>query len=149
MMLRAKTSVRAGAPLAASVSVAVLVAACGVGSGTVRIADAEDTIVAVAEGIVETLGLPVALPIVPSPRETCQLRTGDAGLRARIVLRAPHPDPDAALGAAAPVLVAQGLVIVASGVPGTLLGQRDGLSVTLGTDGRMIELDALTGCRPR
>jgi hypothetical protein len=34
-------------------------------------------------------------------------------------------------------------------VPGTLLGQRDGLTVTIGSDGRTLELDAITGCRPR
>jgi 6-phosphogluconate dehydrogenase (decarboxylating) len=43
----------------------------------------------------------------------------------------------------------QGLVVVESGVPGTLLGQRDGITVTVGGDARTFELDALTGCRPR
>jgi hypothetical protein len=126
---------------------------CGVGSGTVRITDAEGTIVDVAEGVVTVLALDVELPVVPARRELCQLRTGESGLRSRIDLRAPLPDGPGSIGpafdAAAAVLVAAGLVVVDSGVPGTLLAQRDGISVTIGSDGRMLELDAITGCRPR
>jgi len=124
-------------------------AACGVGTGTVRIADAEDVIVSVAEGVADALDLAVARPIVPSNREPCQLRTGDSGLRSRIVLRAPSEGAERTFTAAATVLVAEGLVVVDSGVPGTLLGQRDGISVTVTSDGQVLQLDALTGCRPR
>jgi hypothetical protein len=134
-------------------AVAATLSGCGVGSGTVRIADAEGTIVAAAEGVVTALSLDVELPVVAGARELCQLRTGESGLRSRIDLRAPLPDGPGSIGpafdAAAAVLVEAGLVVVDSGVPGTLLAQRDGISVTIGSDGRMLELDAITGCRPR
>jgi hypothetical protein len=130
-----------------------LVAACDVGTGTLRIADAEAEIVAIAEAVVRELDLDVPLPLAAAPLEQCTMRTGGAGLRTRLVLRAPLPGgPEAladAFDAAAAVLIGRGLVIVESGVPGTLLGQRDGLTVTVGGDGRTFELDATTGCRPR
>jgi hypothetical protein len=132
--------------------VAATLAGCGVGSGTVRIADAETTIVDVAEGVVDALALDVELPVEPSGRERCQLRTGESGLRSRVDLRAPLPGGPGSVGAAfdaaAAVLIEAGLVVVDSGVPGTVLAQRDGISVTIGSDGRMLELDAITGCRP-
>jgi len=134
-------------------AVADTLTGCGDGSGTVRLADAVGTIVAAAEGVVTALALDVELPALPAPRELCQLRTGESGLRSRIDLRAPLPDGPGSIGpafdAAAAVLVEAGLVVVDSGVPGTLLAQRDGISVTIGSDGRMLELDAITGCRPR
>lgn len=126
---------------------------CGVGSGTVRIADAEATIVGVTEGVVSRLALDVESPVKAVPREPCQLRTGESGLRSRIDVRAPLPDGPGSVGAAfdaaAAVLIEAGLVVVDSGVPGTILAQRDGISVTIGSDGRVLELDAITGCRPR
>lgn len=144
-------SVRSGrGPRAAMlVALALVVSACGVGTGTVRIAEAEDVIVAVAQGVIDELELAVARPITPANREPCQLRTGEAGLRSRIVLRAPSDGAERTFTAAATVLVAQGLVVVESGVPGTILGQRGGISVTVTSDGQIMQLDALTGCRPR
>jgi hypothetical protein len=132
-----------------ALALAVATSACGVGTGTVRIVEAEDVIVAVAEGIADALELAVTRPIVPENREPCQLRTGEAGLRSRISLRAPSPDAERSFNAAASVLVAEGLVVVESGVPDTMLGQRDGISVTVTSDGQFVQLDALTGCRPR
>jgi hypothetical protein len=135
------------------VACATFLVACGVGTGTLRIADAEAEIVAVAEAVVTELGLDVPLPLRAAPLEQCTLRAGGPGLRTRLDLRAPLPQgPEVlatTLDAAAAVLIRSGLVLVESGVPGTLLGQRDGLTVTVGSDGRMLELDAITGCRPR
>lgn len=134
-------------------ALALVVASCGVGQGTLRIADAQAEIVKVAEGIVDALGLEVGGPVSAAPLEQCELRSGGAGLRTRVVVRGELPDPAVGLAvafdAAAAVLVASGLALVESGVPGTLLGQRDGITVTIGSDGRVLELDALTGCRPR
>lgn len=136
-----------------AIVLATVIAGCGVGTGTLRIADAEAEIVRVAGAIVEAAGLVADAPIAAAPLEQCELRTGGAGLRTRVTVRAELPDgPGAlagALDAAAAVLVASDLPIVASGVPGTLLGQRDGMSVTVGSDGRVLEVDALTGCRSR
>lgn len=133
----------------ALITIALVTSACGVGTGTVRIDEAEGIIVAVAEGVTDALELTVARPITLANREPCQLRTGEGGLRSRIVLRAPSDGAERTFDAAATVLVAQGLVVVDSGVPGTVLGQRDGISVTVTSDGQFMQLDALTGCRPR
>ena len=151
------------------VVVAMSAAACAVGTATLRIAEAEAEIVRVAEIMTDAVGLDVAGPVVSAPLEQCTLRSGAPGLRTRVALRAPLPAtppatpsatlpgmppdmPDAlarALDTAANVLVEQGLVVVESGVPGTLLGQRDGITVTVGGDATTFEFDALTGCRPR
>ena len=132
---------------------AVVLAGCGVGTGTLRIAEAEAEIVAVAEAIVAEAGLTTAAPVRSAPLEQCELRAGGQGLRTRVEVRGELPSGPGALAAAfdaaAAVLVANGLVLVESGVPGTLLGQRDGVTVTIGSDGRVLEVDALTGCRPR
>ena len=138
----------------AVVAVGLLAGACGVGTGTLRIADAEALIVGVAEEIVREARLVDAGEVRSAPLEQCTLRTGGPGLRARVAVRALLPGTGdaavaAAFDAAAGVLVARDLVLVESGVPGTLLGQRDGITVTIGSDGRTLELDALTGCRPR
>jgi hypothetical protein len=134
-------------------AVAILAVACGVGTGTLRIADAEAEIGGLAEALVVELGLEIPLPLQAAPLEQCTLRSGGPGLRTRLGLRAPLPTDAGSIAVtfdeAAAVLIQRGLVIVESGVPGTLLGQRDGLTVTIGSDGRMLELDAITGCRPR
>jgi hypothetical protein len=127
----------------------VLTSGCGVGSGTLRIADAEQAIVGAAEAVVIALELDVALPVVAAPREQCELRTGEPGLRSRVRVRAAVPALDVALDAATAVLATEGFVLVQSGVPGTLLVQREGMSITLGREGSMLALDGLTGCRPR
>jgi hypothetical protein len=132
--------------------VAVALAGCGVGTGTLRIADAEAEILAVAEEVAAAVGLELAAPVRTAPLEQCELRGGGPGLRTRVEVRGALPPGvgiAAAFDAAAAVLVARELVLVESGVPGTLLGQRDGITVTVGSDGRLLELDALTGCRPR
>jgi hypothetical protein len=134
------------------IALAALTAGCGVGSGTLRIADAEALVVTVAEEVVRDVGLTVTAPIRPAPLEQCELRSGGAGLRTRVEVRGTLPAGmtlGEAFDEAAAVLVTRGLVLVESGVPGTLLGQRDGITVTIGSDGRVLELDALTGCRPR
>jgi hypothetical protein len=132
---------------------ALTFAGCGVGTGTLRIDDAEAQIVGVAEEIVAAVGLTLAAPVRSAPLEQCELRSGGAGLRTRVEVRGTLPAGGggvaAAFDVAAAVLVADGLALVESGVPGTLLGQRDGMTVTIGSDGRVLEIDALTGCRPR
>jgi hypothetical protein len=146
--------------LPAALALGLLLSGCGVGTGTLRIADAEAEIVAVAEAVVREVGLRDVPPVVASPLEQCELRSGGRGLRTRVEVRGELPalrpggpsgaeGLSAAFDAAAAVLVAHDLVLVESGVPGTLLGQRDGITVTIGSDGRRFELDALTGCRPR
>lgn len=130
-----------------------MLSGCAVGTGTLRIAEAQAEIVAVAEEVLVEAGLRASGPVEAAPLEQCELRSGGSGLRTRVEVRAPlSDDPDAlaeAVDAAAAVLVARELVLVESGVPGTLLGQRDGITVTVGSDGSVLELDAITGCRPR
>jgi hypothetical protein len=127
----------------------VLLSGCGVGSGTLRIDAAEQVIVDAAEAVVIALELDVTLPIQAAPRERCELRTGEAGLRSRVAFRAPVAAMDVAFDAATAALATEGFVLVQSGVPGTLLLQRDGISVTIGREGGSLALDGLTGCRPR
>jgi hypothetical protein len=131
----------------------LLAVGCSVGTGTLRIADAEAQIVTVAEEVVRAAGLTLATPVRAAPLEQCELRSGGSGFRTRVEVRGALATGTGSLAdafdASAVVLVAHDLVIVESGVPGTLLGQRDGLTVTIGSDGRTLELDALTGCRPR
>jgi len=146
-----RRSSAARAALAAAV--VLLSAACGVGTGTLRIADAERRIVDIAEDVVRELRLDGLLPVAAAPLEQCTLRAGGTGLRTRVSVRAPLPEGAGPLAdafdRAATVLVGHGLALVESGVPGTLLGQLDGITVTLAGDSARLELDALTGCRPR
>jgi hypothetical protein len=139
--------------IALGACVVLLLAGCGVGAGTLRIADAEAEILTVAQEVVREVGLVTSGPVRSAPLEQCELRSGGQGLRTRVEVRGSLPVGPEALGtafdAAAAVLIARGLVLVDSGVQGTLLGQRDGITVTIGSDGRLFELDALTGCRPR
>jgi len=139
--------------IAVAVACALVLPGCGVGTGTLRIADAQAEIVTVAEEVMAVAGLQPTSPVRAAPLEQCDLRSGSAGLRTRVEVRAPLPGgPEAlaaAFDAAAAVLITRGLVLVESGVPGTLLGQRDGVTVTIGSDGRDLEFDAITGCRPR
>lgn len=138
---------RARASLLAAGTAAVL-AACGVGSGTLRIADAEAALVDAAAAVEAALGLDVPPP-APGLREPCALSTGDAGLRSRVDVRAPGAATPAVLEAAAAALVAEGFLIVDPGVPDTVLGQREGISMSLSEDAGVLEIDGLTGCRPR
>ena len=125
-----------------------VLAACDVGSATLRIADAEAELVAAATAVVAGLDLEVPDP-APGLREPCTLPTGEAGLRSRVDVRAPGTASAAVLEAAAAALVAEDFLVVDPGIPDTVLGQRDGLSVSLAEDGGVLELDGLTGCRPR
>ena len=138
---------------AVALMAAGIVSGCAVGTGTLRIADAQAEIVAVAEEVLAEAGLRATGPVEAAPLEQCELRSGGPGLRTSVEVRAPLSDGPGALAeafdAAAAVLVARELVLVESGVPGTLLGQRDGITVTIGSDGSRLELDAITGCRPR
>ena len=130
----------------------VLLTACGVGSGTLRIADAEAALVEAASVVVAAIhpaGASATAPPAPGDREPCALPTGEAGLRSRVDVRLPGRAAPAVLEAAAAALVSQGFLVVDPGVPDTVLGQRDGLSVSLAEDAGVLELDALTGCRPR
>jgi hypothetical protein len=145
---------RRGPTVVARRSVAVialtgLVAGCGVGTGTLRIDDAEEAIVRAAEAVVDRVGLDLGSPVVPGTREQCELRSGGAGLRNRVRVSAPVTDRTAAFDLAAAALVSEGFLVVDSGVPGTLLAQRDGMSITVGAEPGGLALDALTGCRPR
>lgn len=152
------------APLVALALVPGL-AGCGVGSGTLHIADAEAELVAAAAAVVAAVApalgggadadppkddAPVAAAAPAAGlREPCALPTGEAGLRSRVAVRIPGTATPAVLEAAAGALVAAGFLVVDPGVPDTLLGQRDGLSVALAEDAGTLELDGLTGCRPR
>ena len=139
------------APVAALLAAGLLMG-CGVGAGTLRISEAEREIVAVAAELVEATGMVVEGPVEAAPLEQCELRSGRSGLRTRVAVRGALPDGETAadaFDAAGRVLVARDLVLVDSGVADTLLGQRDGITVTVASIGPDLQVDALTGCRPR
>lgn len=143
---------RATAASATVLLAAVLLTGCGVGTGTLRISEAEREVVAVAAELVEATGMTVEGPVEAAPLEQCELRSGRPGLRTRVAVRGALPDGEAvadAFDAAGRVLVARDLVLVDSGVADTLLGQRDGITVTVASIGTDLQVDALTGCRPR
>lgn len=133
--------------------VGTLLAGCGVGTGTLRIGEAEAEIVAVTEELVRVTGIEAPGPVEAAPLEQCEQRSGRPGLRTRVSVRGALPGGEAGAAAAfdeaATVLVARDLVIVESGVADTLLGQRDGVTVTVASIAGDLQLDALTGCRPR
>lgn len=133
----------------ASLILGALLAGCGVGSGTLHIADAEAELVAAATAVVAALAAVPDAPPAAGLREQCALPTGEAGLRSRVDVRMPGTASPAVLEAAASALVAEGFLITDAGLADTLFAQRDGLSVALAEDGGTLELDALTGCRPR
>jgi hypothetical protein len=135
--------------VASVIGCGLLLSACGVGAGTVRIAEAERVITAAVERIVTDLQLQIGAEVAPLPREQCMLRAGGPGLRSRISVRALAPSPVEDFERAATALVAEGFLIVDSGVPGVVLGQRDGMSITLAAAAGVLEVDALTGCRPQ
>lgn len=135
--------------LVALAALVLVTTGCGVGSDTLRIAGAEDAIVRAAAAVVDGVGLAVELPVQPGVREQCELRSGAAGLRNRVRVAAPMTTPATAFDAAAAALVGEGFLVVDSGVPGALLAQRDGMSITVGSEQGRLVLDALTGCRPR
>ena len=127
-----------------------LLVGCGVGSGTLGIDAAEAAVLGAAEAVVAALALDVPRPLRAGAREPCQLRTGEAGLRTRVTVRADLDLPAAdAFERAAAALSAADLLIVTSGVPDTLLASREGMSVTVAVVAGRVELDGLTGCRPR
>lgn len=144
---------RAPSAAATALLAAVLLAGCGIGTGTLRISEAEREVVAVAAELVEATGMTVEGPVEAAPLEQCELRSGRPGLRTRVAVRGALPDDEGALAdafdAAGRVLVARDLVLVDSGVADTLLGQRDGITVTVASIGTDLQVDALTGCRPR
>jgi hypothetical protein len=146
MATRRARKVRAPSVLLAAAG--LVLSACGVGSGTLRVGDAEAALVGAAGAVVTALALDVPPP-APGLREPCTLPTGEAGLRSRVDVRAPGSATAMVLEAAAAALVAEGFLIVDPGVPDTVLGQREGLSLSLAEDGGVLELDGLTGCRPR
>jgi hypothetical protein len=145
---------RRAASLIATLAVASTVVGCGVGTGTLRIDAAEAAILDAAQAVAEEVGLGLPGPAELGAREQCELRSGGAGLRNRVRISAPVDDPTEAFELAAAALVSEGFLVVDSGVPGTLLAQRDGMSITIGSEpgaarAGLLALDALTGCRPR
>lgn len=131
----------------------VLLTGCGVGTGTLRIAEAEREVVTVVAELVDATGMTIDAPVEAAPLEQCELRSGRPGLRTRVAVRGALPPGGTAVtdafDAAGRVLVARDLVLVDSGVADTLLGQRDGITVTVASIGTDLQVDALTGCRPR
>lgn len=126
---------------------ALLLPACGSDDATLRIDRAESIVLDGVRAVAGDLGLPTE-DIALTGREACSTISGEPGLRNRVVVRGEGPDGLDVESTAAAALVREGFEVVASGVPGTVLGQREGMRVTAALARRGIELDGVTGCRP-
>lgn len=126
---------------------ALLLAACGSDDAALRIDRAESVVLDAVRAVAVDLGLPTE-GIALTGREPCSTISGEPGLRNRVVVRGEGPDGLDVEATAAAALVREGFEVVDSGVPGTVLGQREGMRVTAALARRGIELDGVTGCRP-
>lgn len=133
--------------LAGVAFLALLLPACGADDATLRIDRAESTVLDAVRAIAADLGLPTE-GIALTGREPCSTISGEPGLRNRVIVRGEGPEEVDVEATAAAALVREGFEVVDSGVPGTVLGQREGMRVTAALARRGIELDGVTGCRP-
>jgi hypothetical protein len=140
------TRVVPGAP-AVLLAAAVLACGCGVGTATVRIDGAERTVLTAASDVAEALSGP-ADGVDLTGRERCTTVTGAAGLRNRVRARWPAPAGIDVLEVAAEVLATRGFELLDPDIPATVLGQRDGMRITVAVAQGRVELDGITGCRP-
>lgn len=130
------------------VAVTLLAGACSTGDSTLRIDRAEDTVLGTVRDVAEALGLPADDDAIAlTGREPCSTVSGEPGLRNRVTVRGAAPDGVDVEEVAARTLVDAGFEVVASGVPGTVLGQREGMRITAAVAARGVELDGITGCR--
>ena len=130
----------------AALVLALAPAGCGSGDSTVRIDRAEAIVLDAVRAVAGDLGLPTT-DIALGLREPCSTVSGEPGQRNRVVVRGAAPEGRDVGAVAAAALVREGFEVVASGVPDTVLGQREGMRVTAALASRGIELDGITGCR--
>ena len=123
-----------------------LLAGCSTGESTLRIDRAEGVVLEAVRAVAGELSVPTDT-IALAGREPCSTVSGEPGLRNRVVVRGPAAPGLDVVAVAAAALVAEGFQVVDSGVPGTVLGQREGLRVTAALATRGVEIDGITGCR--
>lgn len=140
--MRGRPSVR----VALCLGLSLMVGGCGTGDSTLRIDRAEGLVLDAVRAVAGELGLPTS-EVALTGREPCSTVSGEPGLRNRVVVRGVVPGGVDVGTIAAATLVAEGFEVVASGVPGTVLGQREGMRVTASVAVRGVELDGITGCR--
>jgi hypothetical protein len=141
---------RLGSLLAVALLVVSLAACSRLGEATIRIAEAEQEIVRLADEIVASTGLEVTSARPLGRREPCELVTTDTGAANRVSFRGPIPEGVPVLERAAAILTDAGYQLVPGETEDELFGRRDGLRITVVMDrpAGEVAVDGNTACRP-
>lgn len=129
----------------------VLPTACSrLGEATIRIDEAEQEIVRLADEIVTSTGLEVTSARTLGRRERCELVTTGSGAANRVSFRGPIPEGVPVLQRAAAILTDAGYQLVPGEREDELFGRRDGLRITVLMDrpAGEVAIDGNTACRP-
>lgn len=147
---------RAGVRHARRVAVALvgsllLLAGCSrFGEATIHIDAAEEEIVALTDELATELELDVLRREPLESRSRCDLPTGELGASNRVSVRAELPDLDDPLARASAVLADAGYELRPGASGAEAFGSRDGIRITVVVDepAGLLDIDAVTGCRP-
>jgi hypothetical protein len=142
--------VRLGALLAMALLVVSPAACSRLGEATIRIDEAEQEIVRLADEIVASTGLEVTSAQTLGRREPCELVTTGAGASNRVSFRGPIPEGVPVLERAAAILTDAGYQLVPGESEDELFGRRDGVRITVLMDrpAGEVAIDGNTACRP-
>jgi hypothetical protein len=136
--------------LAVALLVVPLAACSRLGEATIRIDEAEQEIVRLADEIVASAGLEVTSARPLGRREPCELVTTGTGAANRLSFRGPIPEGVPVLERAAAILTDAGYQLVPGETEDELFGRRDGLRITVVMDrpAGEVAVDGNTACRP-
>ncbi|MEX2550793.1 MAG: hypothetical protein WD638_11235 [Nitriliruptoraceae bacterium] len=130
----------------------ILLAGCSrFGEETIRIDAAEEEIVALTDELAAELELDVLRREPLGTRSRCELLTGDLGASNRVGVRAGLSDLEDPLARASAVLSEAGYELRPGASGAEAFGSRDGIRVTVVVDepAGLLDIDAVTGCRPQ
>ncbi len=136
----------------ALVGALILLTGCSrFGEATIRIDAAEEEIVALTDQLATELELEVLRRDPLGSRSRCELPTGDLGASNRVSVRADLPDLEDPLTRASAVLSEAGYELRPGASGAEAFGSRDGIRITVVVDepAGLLDIDAVTGCRPR
>jgi hypothetical protein len=141
--------VRLGCLLAVALLLVSPAACSRLGEATIRIDEAEQEIVRLADEIIASTGLEVTSAQPLGRREPCELVTTGSGASNRVSFRGPIPDGVPVLERAAAILTDAGYQLVPGESEDELFGRRDGLRITVVMDrpAGEVAIDGNTACR--
>lgn len=134
------------------VGAVLLLAGCSrFGEATIRIDAAEEEIVALSDQLATELELDVIRRQPLGNRSRCALPTGDLGASNRVSVRAELPELEDPLARASAVLSEADYELRPGTSGAEAFGSRDGIRITVVVDepAGLLDIDAVTGCRPR